>query len=262
MRKTLSFIALVFFTLTIGAQDRFRIMSLNMDQGQDNTLDSIACFILKYNPDVVGLQEMDMYPNRSYAEHEKGRNFIAEMSEYTSMYGIFGRAWRHTGGWDYGNAVLSKNTFVKTENIILPHFGLETRGVIMSFFDFKDKRICFASTHLNYENKDIREAQIKYLKEVLERQEADIKIVCGDFNSNEKGFVLSLMDGWQDALPKNENTFSSKENFYKKMKLDYILYKSVLPIKVINADIICDPSITDHCACFAELEFPNISIPK
>ena len=248
--------------LLMNGQDVLRIMSLNMDQGQDNTLDSIARFILKYNPDVVGLQEMDMYPDRSYAAHEKGKNFIAEMSQYTSMYGIFGRAWRHTGGWDYGNAVLSKNTFIKTENIILPHFGLESRGIILSFFDFNDKRICFASTHLNYENIDIRTAQIQYIKQVMERQDADILIVCGDFNSNEKGLVLSLMPGWQDALPADDNTFSSQESFYKKMKLDYILYKSVLPIKVRTAKIDCDPSITDHCACYVELELPNITIHR
>ena len=245
---------------TIHAQERIRIMSLNMDQGQDNTLDSICRFINKFSPDVVGIQEMDIYPKRDYAPHEHGVNFIAEMMYFTSLYGIFGKAFRVPAGWDYGNAVLSANSFIKTENVPLPRFGYETRSILITTFDFKGHKICFASTHLNFDNQAIREAQIKYIAELMDKQDADIKFVCGDFNSPENGFVLDLMPGWQDALPAHKKTFSAYPENYKRSKLDYILYKSVIPLKVRDTQIECDASISDHCACFVEIEIPDIKI--
>ena len=243
---------------TIHAQERIRIMSLNMNHGQDNTLDSICQFINKFNPDIVGLQEMDMYPNREYTPHQKGVNFIAEMMYFTSLYGIFGKAFRQN--WDYGNAVLAASSFTKTENILLPKFNYETRSILITTFELKGHKICFATTHLSYDNQAIREAQIKYIAELMDKQDADIKFVCGDFNSPENGFVLDLMPGWQDALPAHKKTFSAYPENFKRSKLDYILYKSVIPLKVIDTIIECDASISDHCACFVEIEIPDIKI--
>ena len=64
MKKYVTLLALLLLiplsVNNLQAQERIRIMSLNMDQGQDNTLDSICRFINKFSPDVVGIQEMDM----------------------------------------------------------------------------------------------------------------------------------------------------------------------------------------------------------
>ena len=107
---------LAFASLTITAQNHFRVMSLNIDRAQENTLDSIGRFIIKFSPDAIALQELDMYPNRPGQD----KNYIAELSNVTHMYGIFGLTWKHYLGWDCGNAILSKEPFEKTENFILP----------------------------------------------------------------------------------------------------------------------------------------------
>ena len=96
----------------------------------------------------------------------------------------------------------------------------------------------------------------------MEKQEADIIILCGDFNTKNTSEVFSVMEGWHDALPDGENTFSAKAGFYRKMKIDYVLYKSVLPLKIANAIIECDEAITDHCACIVDFEIPDIIMPK
>ena len=96
----------------------------------------------------------------------------------------------------------------------------------------------------------------------MDKQEADIVILCGDFNTKNTGEVLNVMTNWRDALPANVNTFSTKPNFYQKMKVDYILYKSILPLKITNDSVICDASITDHCACIVDIQLPDIIMTK
>lgn len=247
---------------TLYAQDILRVMSMNMDAGRDNTLDSIASFINKYHPDVAALQEVDMFTERS-KEVQSSTDFLGVIGSKTSMFYAFGKALPIGASGCFGNAVLSKEPYSKTENVLLPLLAnTEQRGMLVTHFVINDHRICLASVHLSYENEDIVVAQLNYIKRYMESLDDDIIMICGDYNLNKPHKVLSVMEGWKDALPDKENTFSSAKDFYKRMKLDYMLYKSILPVKVVHTTIDCDPSVTDHCSCIVEMEIPNISIPE
>ena len=262
MKKVLLLIYVTCTVIFLNAQDVLHIMSLNMDAGRENTMDSIALFINKYNPDIVALQEVDMFSARSEERHANS-NFLAELGSQTTMFSAFGKVMPINPYGSYGNAVLSKQPFLKTENVLLPMLDkTEQRGMMVTHLTFNNHRICFASVHLSYENEEIVETQLKYIKRYMDSLDDDCLIICGDYNLNHPNKVLAIMDEWQDALPKNENTFSSGKSFYRRMKLDYMLYKSILPIKVITKQIECNPSITDHCACYIELEIPSITIPQ
>ena len=261
-RFILLVLCIISTTSLLISQDVLHLMSLNIDAGRDGTIDSIASFINSYNADVIALQEVDIYAKRNNEIPANG-NYLASLGAGTGMFSAFGKVSLPTSRTIFGNAILSKNPFTKTENILLPRLAnAEQRGLMVTHLVLNNRSICVASVHLSFENEDIIETQIRHMKRYLETLDDDIVIVIGDFNLSKPHQILALMDGWQDALPKHTNTFSSRKEYYQKAKLDYILYKSILPIKVLNASIDCDPSITDHCACYVELEFPTITIPR
>lgn len=78
-------------------QDTIRIMTINIHQGSDTTLQRLGEVIREYHPDFVAVQEVDMYPNRSEAKLARNKNFIAELSYFSDMQGVFGKAWDHPG---------------------------------------------------------------------------------------------------------------------------------------------------------------------
>lgn len=246
---------------TCFAQDTIRIITFNIDQGADTTLQAIGELIRSYHPDLVALQEVDMYPHREYVLHQQDKNFIAELSYYTYMQGVFGKAYDHPGGWDYGNAILTKHPFSKSESYILPsQKGMEPRELLLIHTSIKGHPICFACTHLSFENKKIRTKQLQKIKQILRKQKESIQFICGDFNSDvSENIVFPIMKQWEDALPENQKTFSSQpENSYQSYKYDYILYnfKRAKKIKVTNNTIICDEHYTDHCIGIVDIIIP------
>lgn len=248
MKKIYLFILFFGISTLLLAQDTIRIMTLNIHHGADNSLQTIGEFIKQYHPDLVALQELDQWPERSEAPKQKGKNFIAELSYYADMMGYFGKAFDHPSGWDYGDGILSKYAVNKVENIILPYKSkAEPRQIIITHLNIKGHPICFASTHLAHENKENRELQLKKVRSIMRKQKEKIKFVCGDFNADYKeDIVLKIMRGWSDALPEGINTFPSYTN--ATYKYDYILYETNRNIIVINNEVDCVKSITDHCA--------------
>ena len=95
------------------AQTTLKVMSFNIHAGADASLEQLASFIKKQNPDVVALQEVDYYTTRS-----KGVDMLLELSYLTGMHGMFFPAIDAHGG-KYGNAILSKYSFDETQKKIL-----------------------------------------------------------------------------------------------------------------------------------------------
>jgi len=260
MKKYFVYIALLLLQVQIiRGQDTIRIMTINIDQGVDTTLQYIGEVIRSYNPDLVSMQEVDMYPKRSTAPRQFGKNFMAELGYFADMQGVFGKAFDHPGGWDYGDAILSKYSFSESASTILKHQkNTEPRQLLLIHTNIKGHDICFASTHLSHENKANRADQLKQIRQIMQRRKEKIKFVCGDLNSDtSENLVLSVMKHWRDALPDNEGTFSSAHGqwHYKAYKYDYILYRCAMDkkIEVIQTIIRCNEEITDHCICIADI---------
>lgn len=241
------------------AQDTLRIMTLNIHQGSDTTLQAIGEFIKLYQPDFVALQEIDMWPDRPEAPLQKDRNFIAEISLYAEMYGYFGKAWDHPKGWIYGDGLLSKYPVKRVETFLLPYNptlpSSEPRQLLVANLTVNGQNICIASTHLCHKYKENRMEQMKEIRRVMQRQQEKVKIVCGDFNSDPSENLMSTtMRNWKDLLPE-DNTFPSNGEAYA--KYDYMLVKKDAKVQVINTFYICDDGITDHCACIADIVIPS-----
>ena len=252
--------AFIVFLLTLFAsfawgQDTIRIMTINIHQGTDTTLQRLGEVIKEYHPDFVAVQEVDMYPNRSDAVLARNKNFIAELSYFADMQGVFGKAWDHPGGWDYGDAILTKHSFSKSECSILTHYGnTEPRQLLLIHTNVNGHPICFACTHLCHEKPANRSAQLKQIKRIMRKQKEKIKFVCGDMNSDTKeNLVHPILNKWKDALPNEEGTWSASygEWHYRAFKYDYILYQG--KVEVIQTLFRCQETITDHCICIADV---------
>lgn len=255
---TTIFILMLCMLHTMYAQDTIRIMTLNIDHGSEASLQTIGTIIKSYNPDLIALQEVDIYPAREYVAHQKGKNFIAELSYYSDMQGVFGKALDHPGRWDYGDAILSKHSFSKSESIILKNLkDTEPRQLVVMHTCIKGHDICFASTHLCNISKENRSAQLRQIKKFMQKQKEKIQFVCGDLNSDTKeNIVLPIMKHWRDALPAEEKTFTSNPTWhYKELKLDYILYnyQKNKNIEVSYSTIECNELLTDHCIGIADI---------
>lgn len=260
MKKCILSIVVLLVCMQLGmqAQDTIRIMTFNIDQGSDTTLQAIGEVIRSYNPDFVALQEVDICPKRNYVPHQRGKNFITELGYYTNMQGIFGKAMDHPGGWEYGDAILTKHSFTQSCTYSLPSSdGIEPRQMILIHTSVHGTPICFACTHLSYENTPMRAAQLRKIKQILSKQKEKIQFICGDFNSDpSENLIPSILKQWTDVLPEGKGTFTSMpHNALQAYKYDYILYNSrrTNNIEIFHSSIHCDEHLTDHCIGIAEI---------
>ncbi|MBS0011176.1 MAG: hypothetical protein KFF49_07190, partial [Bacteroidales bacterium] len=127
-----------------------RVLSFNILHGAtsrgDFNLDLIAGVIKDADPDFVALQEVDYRTNRA-----QKYDLATELGYRTKMVPLFARAMYYDDG-EYGEAVLSKHTFLRTRNIPLPYTpGNEPRAAleILTVIPSKDT-IAFVGTHLDH----------------------------------------------------------------------------------------------------------------
>jgi endonuclease/exonuclease/phosphatase family metal-dependent hydrolase len=97
-----------------------RILSYNIYHGEtmkgDFDLDRIAEVIKSADPDLVALQEVDFFTNRA-----RQMDLATELGQRSGLAPLFGRAMPFDGG-AYGEGVLSKFSFLSTQNHLLPGY--------------------------------------------------------------------------------------------------------------------------------------------
>ena len=98
-----------------------KVMTFNILHGAttrgDFNLDAIARVIIDENPDLVALQEVDFMTKRA-----KGYDLATELGWRTKMAPLFARAMPYDGG-EYGEAILSKWSFISSRNFVITQFG-------------------------------------------------------------------------------------------------------------------------------------------
>lgn len=248
-------IYLLFFisTLTVSAQTVFplRVMTYNLRFGELASLESLAAYIRKINPEVVALQEVDCKTNRELAPHQNGKDFISTLAFYTGLFGIYGKTIEFSNGY-YGIGILSKYPIIAYECIMLPNPEPqgEDRALLLSTLDLSDNRqLIFACTHLDL-TANKRAVEMTAINEHLQNKKG-IRILAGDFNTTPlEGEVAKFLNNWEDALPL-VFTFPAKN---PTEKIDYILFDAPQKIKVINAVVDHTSKLSDHLPCFADFE--------
>ncbi|MCJ7820296.1 MAG: endonuclease/exonuclease/phosphatase family protein, partial [Bacteroidales bacterium] len=231
-----------------------KVLSFNILHGAttrgDFDLDVIAKVITDSDPDFVALQEVDFKTNRA------GKLDLAtELGWRTKMTPLFAGAMDYDGG-EYGEAILSKYSFVKTRKVALPYTpGNEPRAAleVISVLPSGDT-IAIVGTHLDHLNNETdRVAQVNKINEVFALNRYPT-ILAGDLNAMPGSRPINLLEEvWSSSYDKNnpEPTFPS-DNPQK--KIDYVMYYPKNEWRVLETRVICDSIASDHCAFLVTLE--------
>lgn len=178
---------------------RLKVLSYNLRFGELASLEELAAFIKKQNPDIVALQEVDCHTQRDRTPKQHGKDFATELGFRTGMLSAYGKTIPYAGGY-YGIAILSKYPFAKVERIYLPKIenGKEQRAVLIADVEYREGAyFTFACTHLDHTNAEERQVQVKKLNEVLLTKSNPV-IVAGDFNARPDSKEISEgMSSWK-----------------------------------------------------------------
>ncbi len=172
-----------------GEMSPITLMSYNMriasppSLGWGNTeLDSIARVIRENKPDLVALQEVDRYTDRS----GKSIHQAAKLAEMTGMNYYFAPAEKKSGGYQ-GVGILSKFPIMGGIKAKLPTLmssdNGETRSLAGAWININGAEILFLCTHLDHRSIDDRMYQAEQILEEIQDYTDQPIIFAGDFNS-------------------------------------------------------------------------------
>lgn len=235
-----------------------RVLSYNILHGattnKDNDLDVVARAILKANPHIAALQELDYRTNRA-----NKLDVTAEIGKRTGLVSIFAKAVDWDGG-EYGQALLSKYTFLKTAKTDLPtHKGNEPRIAIESLLILPaGDTIRLVGTHLDHQGDSAERIE---QAEELNRKFLDDEIptiLAGDLNDVPGSETINILERyWGSSYDPNAPAPTFPSHAPTK-KIDYIMFYPKNRWQVVEKEVLCDKIASDHCAVLVILELmPN-----
>ena len=214
-------------------------------------IDTIAGVIRKANPDIVALQEIDVYTGRSGRINEIEQ--IALKAGYP--YYFFGRAIDFDGG-KYGIAIMSKFPLSDTTVHALPTDSTtkgEHRALALAKVRLQNgKTFQFASTHLDALDTNInRLLQAKAINTVAGRLKGPT-IIAGDFNATEGSEVIGLLDRkFTRSCKRCETTLPGSASG---KAIDFIAFRPKKKFTVLSHQVIREHYASDHFPVVTSLQ--------
>ena len=191
-----------------------KAITFNMCHGEglNGTIDveKQAKFIKKYKPDILFLQEIDMYTQRVYSENQ-----IYTFSKGVELpYRTMGINIKYKDGY-YGDGILSRFPIEYSTNYLMPLVDPknEQRGILCNKISFGTTKLNLFSVHFST-NFEERKLATEELINILEKiDENEIIIIGGDFNNG------------VEKLGKHKYKFEKTDTFYEFEMLKKYLYK-------------------------------------
>lgn len=230
-----------------------RVLSYNILHGatinNDFDLERIASVIRMAQPDLVALQEVDFKTERAHK-----LDLATELGYRTGMAPLFARAMEYDGG-EYGEAILSRYTYIKTVNNALPHApNHEPRAALEVIVNIPSgDEIVFIGTHLDHtRDQSDRIAQTKRINDLFSAYTIPT-ILAGDLNSTPDSEPMrKLLQYWTDASAHDpQPTFPSSN---PDRRIDYVLFLPADRWRVIETRVIDEKIASDHRPLLVVLE--------
>lgn len=225
----------------------YNIYGARASSGAPADLEKIADVINKFQPDLVALQEVDVYTERTGKDVHQADS----LGKLTGMNAFFAMA-KTQGSGEYGDAVLSRFPLLETKAYnmgIAPTLGGERRSFALVKVKVEDKELYFASTHLDHlSNEANRLVQAEELRGIVGGINGNL-IVGGDFNAIPTSQTISII---KEYLTIGTTTFSPTfPSNAPNRTIDYLMYKPSSAFYVQNYQVIQEPDVSDHCAIFS-----------
>jgi len=232
-----------------------RIMTYNIHHANPpattSTIDinAIANVIKLQNPDLVALQEIDVYTTRSGTTLHQA----AELGRLTGLKYYFAKTIDYAGG-EYGVAILSKYTMDVTKNTLLPGPGAEQRTLATALIMLPDgKKIVFACTHLDAQSAETnRVLQINKIVEILQQETSPV-IIGGDFNAVPGTNTINTLDAAFTRTCTTSCGFTIPATNATKT-IDFIAFKPTAGFTVLEHKVIDEKYASDHLPVLAVLK--------
>lgn len=211
-----------FFSTTYSQEKptQLKVLSYNLRFGELASLEELAEFIKKVDPDVVALQEVDVRTYRERAPKQNGKDFITELAYHTGMLSAYGKTIPYKKGY-YGIGILSKYPLASVERIYLPKTEQkqEQRALLVADVEYNEGEFfTFATVHIDYTNNEVKQAQVDKLNEVLLNSTYPV-IVAGDFNAHPTSVAIAEgMSSWKRLCNMDATVPASQP----RNKIDYI----------------------------------------
>jgi endonuclease/exonuclease/phosphatase family metal-dependent hydrolase len=260
--------------------NRVSVLTLNIWNRQgpwDQRLELIRRGVRALNPDLIGLQEVIHYNDRSQADD------IGEGLPYRAAFGV---AHEIGGGASFGNAVLSRWPIAATRVFKLPACDTEEeRCLVLAEIDSPHGKIPFFVTHLNWKFHEgyVREAQVQTIAEHIKREaplDGVPPILVGDLNAQPDATEIRFLKGLQSLGGKSTflddcfehagtgpgYTFDATKNPHAECtheyprRIDYVLVRGPdtrvrgkpLAARVVLDEVVDGIAASDHYGVFAE----------
>jgi endonuclease/exonuclease/phosphatase family metal-dependent hydrolase len=194
-----------------------KIGSYNIANGRnvDHDISILGKDIKDQGLDIVGLQEIDQYVNRSGSQ-----NTMRKLSKASGLeYYVFFKAINLDGG-EYGLGILSRYPIVSSEATKLYSGSEEQRVLGHAVIDVVGKEVNFFVTHMSYESQTLWDKQFEEISVIL--KECGGYILTGDFNVTNLLPFYNELDGAEivnygaDALPTFEDGTTIDNIIYSK----------------------------------------------
>ena len=218
-----------------------------------------AKFLKKYKPDIIFLQEIDMYTQRVYSENQ-----IYTFSKQVELpYRTMGINIKYKNGY-YGDGILSRFPIEYSTNYLMPLVNPENeqRGILCNKISFGTTKLNLFSVHYptNFEERKLGTEELINIIDKIDENE--IRIVGGDFNigiekigshrykyeKSEKYVEYEMLKEHLNKLENEEDTWFSKNG---QGCIDTMFYSK--NIKLLNMKTIAT-KYSDHYAVYAEFE--------
>ena len=255
----LRILCIIFLGVTIfktqAQADTLRVMSFNILHGattqNDFNLDTLAGVINHYKPHLVALQEVDFKTNRA-----KKYDLPTELGIRTKLVSLFARAMYYDDG-EYGEAVLSRYSFVASENVALPHLPTsEPRAALLTRVKTKNgNTIQFVATHLDHQKDETdRIMQAKAIVNAMGDTQYPTLLV-GDLNAEPNSETLNILSEKFTKTPHKTALEGTWPATGPTKCIDHILFNTPQKWQVLDYEVLCEGYASDHCIVMATLVY-------
>lgn len=229
-------------------------------QGEMSHLPEIASAVLKYNPDLVCLQEVQPHP-------------LFSLDEIKREFGDLPYSFIHIGDHsEIGMALFSKLPIIRAKKIKFEDSG---NGIMWADLLFEEDTIRVLNIHLQTtglshinggnakhhlkslgENFVKRAEQALFVRNLIDTTVYPV-ILCGDFNDIPQSYAYKTIIGSDLTDSFNESALGlggTYRNTFGLVRIDYIIHSSDFKARRYKRD---QSKLSDHCAIFSELEYQN-----